>query len=161
MFLFFAGNSIDDIAVGYYDGTVVIYSVHVEFFPSPALAASSFREDPLNQALDGGGNRSQYENENMALVEEYRLSLPFSVVGLSYGAFLNEVDGSLQGNGEESASVGKSKQSTCLAEEDHLPSNVREDVPVDSALPRPKTHIFYGEQLAVLTSKDFRLFVNR
>lgn len=142
-----AGNSIDDIVVGYYDGTVKVLSVHEEFFASTVGRSSSFVDET------GSVGSSLYENENMALNEEFHMSLPFPIVGLAFGSFLSPAGNSGSGCGLESPPVQTRQKSVSFADDE-----LGDSYPTQS---RSTAQTFFGEQLAVLTSRDFRLFVSR
>ena len=154
----YVGNSIDDIVVGYYDGTVIVYAVHDEFFASTEHdPAASFSDEAFSLDISAG-DKSAYENENMALDELFRLNLPFPVVGLAYGSFLSETE--TEGSAKETSSVQSSRRARTVSfASNDSDSDQVEDTPISS--PAVSAQVFFGEQLAVLTSRDFRLFVNR
>jgi hypothetical protein len=145
------GKGVDDIVVGYQDGTVIVYSVHPEFFSSTENYGSNSFDAEHSFDFHGGFDPS-CDNENLAIVEEFSITLPFSIVGLAYGSFLNENGPAVEQAGT-TFSGGKVKNPPVSDDEDSEPGD-GPSIPI-------KTQDFFREQLAVLTKTDFRLFVNR
>lgn len=141
-FLYSAGNGNEDIIIGYQDGSVIIYSVHPEFFLIEEISSQ------YDSSEIGEGN-TFLENENLALVEEFKVMLPFPIVGLAYGSFLSEVS-------VEASTVDQTSSSVQHKSEIDFECNDSEEHSSQA-----NDYMLLGEQLAVLTSKDFRLFVKR
>lgn len=137
---------------------MIVYAVHDEFFASTEHdPAATFSDEAFSLDISAG-DKSAYENENMALVELFRLHLPFPVVGLAFGSFLSELETDTSVN-ESSGVQGSRRPRTVSFASNDSDSDQGEDACISSS--SASAQVFFGEQLAVLTSRDFRLFVNR
>ena len=91
-------GDIDNVIVGYNDGTIIVYSVHPEFFTTANNSIDNtgvINGAACSENIDSRGRYdflSPDEALPSALKEEFLITLPFPIVSLHFGSFISEIE---------------------------------------------------------------------
>jgi hypothetical protein len=129
----------DNIIAGHVDGTLIIYTVHPEYFSGTVMDIENIK---LN------------DYESKPLEEVSRVKLPFPIVSIDHGCFFSEKIKSAVLN----KSFSRPRKTVSFHGDEH---NTDEMLDHTSNTISNFNVVQYGQQLVVLTTQGFHMFSNR